>query len=436
MLAEGLLRLFGERRAPLALSVASLLFGFPIFLDAAFVVMLPIIFSVARRLGGSVLVYALPATGAFLVMHALLPPHPGPVAAAEIVGADMGLVIVLGLAIGIPTWYLAGHLLGLWLGRRFDEQQRRRRFVGFIRLVGRLIEPDQRRLQLDRASWLAYRHDREERSGAGCDRRIDRGLPRRDIDRGRFDQDAQVRVRLGPGRRFLGLLFRGIGLEFTQAQVDGRGFIVCDEQCRTDDSRIWAIGDVAGEPMLAHRAMRQGKIAAEAIALRSAGRADHQRGRAARIESRRKFAQRRRVRRKLAADAPERYSFCGRVPVDLGNRHEHRPARFLHRDVVAARDRSGHVFGTGPVLTQPELYQALAIAPAVGLVILLVSAATVTAGSAVHMTSPPSVTDGSTAGQTLLPEHQLLTGTVVSALVLLGVYVGALRTTAGSVRRR
>ncbi len=120
VLADGLLRLFGERRAPLALSVASLLFGFPIFLDAAFVVMLPIIFSVARRLGGSVLIYALPATGAFLVMHALLPPHPGPVAAAEIIGADMGLVIVLGLAVGIPTWYLAGHLLGLWLGRRFD----------------------------------------------------------------------------------------------------------------------------------------------------------------------------------------------------------------------------------------------------------------------------------------------------------------------------
>lgn len=120
VLANGLLRLFGEKRAPLALSVASLFFGFPIFLDAAFVVMLPIIFAVARRLGGSVLLYALPATGAFIVMHALLPPHPGPVAAAEIVDADMGLVVVMGLAIGLPTWYLSGYLLGLWLGRRFE----------------------------------------------------------------------------------------------------------------------------------------------------------------------------------------------------------------------------------------------------------------------------------------------------------------------------
>lgn len=120
VLADGLLRLFGERRAPLALSVACLLFGFPIFLDAAFVVMLPVIFSVARRMGGSVLLYALPATGAFLVMHALLPPHPGPVGATEIIDANMGFVVVLGLVVGLPAWYLGGYRLGLWLGRRYD----------------------------------------------------------------------------------------------------------------------------------------------------------------------------------------------------------------------------------------------------------------------------------------------------------------------------
>ncbi|WHF24845.1 hypothetical protein QJS66_10170 [Kocuria rhizophila] len=49
-----------QKRAPLALGVASLLFGFPIFFDAGLVVMLPVVFSVARRLGGSVLTYALP----------------------------------------------------------------------------------------------------------------------------------------------------------------------------------------------------------------------------------------------------------------------------------------------------------------------------------------------------------------------------------------
>lgn len=120
VLGDGLIRLFGERRAPLALSIACLFFGFPIFLDAAFVVMLPVIFSVARRLGGSLMLYALPSTGGFLMVHALLPPAPGPVAATEVIGADVGMVIIVGLLVGLPSWYLAGHRLGLWLGRRFD----------------------------------------------------------------------------------------------------------------------------------------------------------------------------------------------------------------------------------------------------------------------------------------------------------------------------
>lgn len=62
----------------------------------------------------------------------------------------------------------------------------------------------------------------------------------------------------------------GIGLETTRARVDGRGLIAVDGQGRTDDPRIFAVGDVTGEPMLAHRAMRQGKVAAEVIAGRPA----------------------------------------------------------------------------------------------------------------------------------------------------------------------
>ena len=62
----------------------------------------------------------------------------------------------------------------------------------------------------------------------------------------------------------------GLGLGTTRARVDGRGSIVIDDRCRTDDPSIYAVGDVTGEPLLAHRAMRQGKVAAEAIAGRPA----------------------------------------------------------------------------------------------------------------------------------------------------------------------
>ncbi|WP_053615467.1 GntP family permease [Nocardiopsis sp. NRRL B-16309] len=120
VLAGALIRLFGEKRAPLALGVASLLFGFPIFFDVGLIVMLPIVFSVARRVGGSVITYALPTAGAFAVMHAFVPPHPGPVTAAVEVGADMGLTLLVGLVLAIPTWYVSSYLFGLWAGKRFE----------------------------------------------------------------------------------------------------------------------------------------------------------------------------------------------------------------------------------------------------------------------------------------------------------------------------
>ncbi|WP_029592190.1 GntP family permease [Franconibacter pulveris] len=120
VLADTLINKFGEHRAPFALGIASLLFGFPIFFDAGLVVMLPIIFSVAKQFGGSTLKYAFPAAGAFAVMHALVPPHPGPVAASELLGANIGLLVILGLIVALPTWYIGGYLFGLYAGKKFN----------------------------------------------------------------------------------------------------------------------------------------------------------------------------------------------------------------------------------------------------------------------------------------------------------------------------
>jgi len=58
----------------------------------------------------------------------------------------------------------------------------------------------------------------------------------------------------------------GLGLQTTQARLTERGFIEVDERGRTADPHVWAVGDATGEPMLAHRAMRQGKVTAEAVA--------------------------------------------------------------------------------------------------------------------------------------------------------------------------
>lgn len=118
VLADALINQFGEQRAPLALGITALLFGFPIFFDAGLVVMLPIVFSVAKQFGGSVLRYAFPVAGAFAVMHAFLPPHPGPVASGDILGANIGLLVIVGAICAIPTWYIGTYLFSMFISKK------------------------------------------------------------------------------------------------------------------------------------------------------------------------------------------------------------------------------------------------------------------------------------------------------------------------------
>ena len=80
---------------------------------------------------------------------------------------------------------------------------------------------------------------------------------------GKFGHEKFDRVLVSIGRR---PVTRGIGLENTQVEINERGFVVCDHQQRTADPHIFAIGDVAGDPMLAHKATHEGRVAAEVLA--------------------------------------------------------------------------------------------------------------------------------------------------------------------------
>lgn len=119
VLADKMVDIFGEKRAPFALGIASLLMGFPIFFDAGLIVMLPIVFAVARRMGGkNLLLYGITAAAAFSVMHVFLPPHPGPVTASETFEANIGLVLLVGMVIAFPTWYVSGYLWAKFVNKR------------------------------------------------------------------------------------------------------------------------------------------------------------------------------------------------------------------------------------------------------------------------------------------------------------------------------
>lgn len=79
----------------------------------------------------------------------------------------------------------------------------------------------------------------------------------------KFGHERFDRVLVSVGRR---PVTRGLGLENTAVEIDARGFVVCDRQQRTADPHILAVGDVAGDPMLAHKATHEGRIAAEVVA--------------------------------------------------------------------------------------------------------------------------------------------------------------------------
>ncbi len=67
----------------------------------------------------------------------------------------------------------------------------------------------------------------------------------------------------------------GLGLKSTKAEIDDKGFVVVDEQRRTTDPAIFAIGDLSGQPMLAHKASHEGRVAAEVISGRNVSYAPH-----------------------------------------------------------------------------------------------------------------------------------------------------------------
>jgi gluconate transporter len=116
--AHGLLRAAGEERAPWALGVTGLLVAIPVFFDVAFILFVPLLYGLARRTGRPLLGYALPLLAGLAVGHAFIPPTPGPVAVAGLIGADLGWVIVFGFAAGVPALALAGLGYGRWVAPR------------------------------------------------------------------------------------------------------------------------------------------------------------------------------------------------------------------------------------------------------------------------------------------------------------------------------
>jgi len=118
VLSSRLLRIFGERGAPVAMGLVGLIFGIPVFFDIGIFVLAPLVYVTAKRGGKSLTLYALPVLAGLSMTHAFLPPHPGPTAAAGLLHVDLGWIILMGLVCGIPAFVAAGILFPIWIAPR------------------------------------------------------------------------------------------------------------------------------------------------------------------------------------------------------------------------------------------------------------------------------------------------------------------------------
>ena len=118
-LAVTMVKKFGDEKAAWALGITGLVISIPVFFDAGLIILIPLAFSLAKRTKRSTLYYVIPLLAGLAVGHAFIPPTPGPVLVATMLGVDLGWVILIGIACGTVAMIVAGPVWGAICGKKF-----------------------------------------------------------------------------------------------------------------------------------------------------------------------------------------------------------------------------------------------------------------------------------------------------------------------------
>jgi GntP family gluconate:H+ symporter len=108
------------RTLPWAMAGVGAIIGLPMFFEIGLVLLMPVIYLVARRTQLSLVTVGIPALAGLSAMHGLVPPHPGPLTAIGYLNADLGLTLALGVAVAVPTVVVAGPVFARYAGRWVD----------------------------------------------------------------------------------------------------------------------------------------------------------------------------------------------------------------------------------------------------------------------------------------------------------------------------
>lgn len=105
------------RMLPWAMALVGAIIGLPMFFEIGLVLLMPVIYLVARRSGLGLIPIGIPALAGLSAMHGFVPPHPGPLVAIDALGADLGMTLGLGVLVAIPTIIVSGPLFGVLAGK-------------------------------------------------------------------------------------------------------------------------------------------------------------------------------------------------------------------------------------------------------------------------------------------------------------------------------
>ncbi|WP_344138233.1 gluconate:H+ symporter [Saccharopolyspora halophila] len=109
-----------RKTLPWAMVFIASLLGLPMFFEVGVVLLVPVVVMVAARSEQPVLRVGIPALAGLSILHGLVPPHPGPLAAVDALHVDLGLTLALGIVVAIPTAIIAGPLFGSYISQRVD----------------------------------------------------------------------------------------------------------------------------------------------------------------------------------------------------------------------------------------------------------------------------------------------------------------------------
>jgi len=119
-IATTLIAQFGERRVHWAIMFVAFIVGIPVFFQVGFVLLIPLVFTIARRSGLSLVKIGIPLVAGLSVVHGMVPPHPAAMLAVSAYHADTGLTIAYAILVGLPTAALAGPIYATWITPRIQ----------------------------------------------------------------------------------------------------------------------------------------------------------------------------------------------------------------------------------------------------------------------------------------------------------------------------